>query len=64
MRYMPTLQGREQYRDLHWALLAAIVLHGALRLVRPLLHDVVAADGAMAHLLVVPIGSLLLGYGM
>lgn len=64
LRYRPTLWSREHYLGVHRGLLGLIVASALLRVLPPLLQVGVAADGTLAHLLVVPIGSLLLGYGM
>ncbi|MBX2980595.1 MAG: hypothetical protein KF905_15010 [Flavobacteriales bacterium] len=61
LRYMPTLQAKAQYRELHRLLLAGIVLLAAIRVV-PVLVDVDFAWERSYRLVgLVPFASLLLG---
>lgn len=64
LRYMPTLQARERYRNLHLLLLAAIALHGLLRVLRPVLEP--DFDWTVSHRLMglVPIASVLLAWSI
>lgn len=64
LRYMPTQQARERFRDMHLLLLGLIAASALLRILRPLLQDAIRWDMATAYLTLVPIASLLLGYSI
>jgi len=64
LRYMPTQQARERFRDMHLLLLGLIAASALLRILRPVLQDAIRWDMATAYLSLVPIASLLLGYSI
>lgn len=62
LRYMPSLQARERYRNHHAALLGIIALSAALRVLPPVLLNGVRLDQPTAYLSLVPIATLLVGW--
>jgi hypothetical protein len=64
LRYMPTQQARERFRDMHLLLLGLIAASALLRLVPAVLQDAIRWDMPTAYLSLVPIASLLLGYSI
>ncbi len=64
LRYMPTQQARERFRDMHLALLGLIAVSALLRVLPSVLQDTIRWDMATAYLSLVPIASLLLGYSI
>ncbi|MEX1132979.1 MAG: hypothetical protein WEC15_07130 [Flavobacteriales bacterium] len=64
LRYMPTLQARERFRSLHFALLGIILASAALRVLPPILQGTIRMDQATSYLSLVPIATLLVGYSI
>jgi hypothetical protein len=62
LRYMPTLQARERYRNLHIALMVVIVVSAVLRVLRPVLENAIRMDQATAYVSLVPIATILVGW--
>lgn len=64
IRYLPTWFARERYRELHRTLLGLVAANAMLRILPPVLLDGIRLDQATAYLSLVPIATLLVGYGL
>lgn len=64
VRYVPSQAAREHFRWAHQALLAAIVVYGAIQVGRPLLEGRFEGAGVWQVFQLMPLATLFLGYAV